>query len=233
VPDRWGRLGDVVLGFKTVGEYEAKSPYFGGLIGRYADRIAGGKFELDGNEYTLNLNNGTNTLHGGKKGYDKVVWAVKPLDGASAEFSYLNPDGEKGCPGNLNVKVIYTWTNDNELKIAYEAMTDKPTVINLTSHSYFNLAGEGSGTIENQILTVNADHYTPVDGGGIPTGEISKVEARPSIFASACRLAREFIRGLNRWSMAEAMTTTSSSTTRMAMASHSTSASMIRALADC
>jgi aldose 1-epimerase len=182
VPDRWGRLGDVVLGFKTVGEYEAKSPYFGGLIGRYANRIAGGKFKLDGNEYTLNLNNGANTLHGGNKGYDKVVWTVKPLDGASAELSYLSTDGEAGYPGNLNVKVIYTWTNDNELKIAYEATTDKPTVVNLTSHSYFNLAGEGSGTIENHILTVNADHYTPVDGGGIPTGEISKVEGTPFDF---------------------------------------------------
>jgi aldose 1-epimerase len=182
VPDRWGRLGDVVLGFKTVGEYEAKSPYFGGLIGRYANRIAGGKFKLDGNEYTLNLNNGANTLHGGNKGYDKVVWTVKPLDGASAELSYLSPDGEEGYPGDLNVKVIYTWTNDNELKIAYEATTDKPTVVNLTGHSYFNLAGEGSGTIENHILTVNADHYTPVDGGGIPTGEISKVEGTPFDF---------------------------------------------------
>ena len=182
VPDRWGRLGDVVLGFKTVGEYEAKSPYFGGLIGRYANRIAGGKFKLDGNQYTLNLNNGANTLHGGKKGYDKVVWKVKPLDEASAVLTYLSPDGEEGYPGNLNVKVIYTWTNDSELKIAYEATTDKPTVINLTSHSYFNLAGEGSGTIENHILTVNADHYTPVDGGGIPTGEIAKVDGTPFDF---------------------------------------------------
>lgn len=184
VPDRWGRLGDVVLGFKTVGEYEAKSPYFGGLIGRYANRIAGGKFKLDGKEYTLNLNNGANTLHGGKKGYDKVVWTVKPLNGASAELFYLSPDGEEGYPGNLNVKVTYTWTNDNELKIAYEATTDKPTVINLTSHSYFNLAGEGSGTIENHILTVNADRYTPVDGGGIPMGEIAKVAGTPFDFRS-------------------------------------------------
>ena len=182
VPDRWGRLGDVVLGFNNIGDYEAKSRYFGGLIGRYANRIAAGKFSLDGKEYTLNTNNGANTLHGGKKGYDKVVWTVKPLDGASAELDYLSKDGEEGYPGNLDIKVIYTWTNDNELKIEYTAATDKPTVINLTSHSYFNLAGDGSGTIENHVLTVNADNYTPVDGGGIPTGEIATVTGTPFDF---------------------------------------------------
>ncbi len=185
VPDRAGHIGNVVLGFGTVAEYEAKSPYFGGLIGRYANRIALGKFTLDGKTYTLNPNNPPNTLHGGKKGYDKVVWTVKPLDGASAELTYTSPDGEEGYPGNLNVKVVYSWTDDNELKIAYEATTDKPTVINLTSHSYFNLGGDGSGSIEGHILGVNADKFTPVDGGGIPTGEIKPVSGTPFDFRVA------------------------------------------------
>jgi aldose 1-epimerase len=185
VPDRAGRLGNVALGFKTIGEYEAKSPYFGAIVGRYANRIAAGKFSLDGNSYQLNLNNGANTLHGGSKGFDKVVWKVKPLDGASAELNYLSPDGEGGYPGNLSVRVVYTWTDDNELKIAYEATTDKPTVVNLTSHSYFNLAGEGSGSIEGHMLTINADGITAVDGGGIPTGEIMPVAGTPFDFRTA------------------------------------------------
>jgi aldose 1-epimerase len=175
----------VVLGFKSLAEYEAKSPYFGALIGRYANRIALGKFSLDGANYTLSLNNGANALHGGKKGFDKVVWAVKPLEGAAAELTYTSPDGEEGYPGNLKVKVVYAWTNDAELKIEYEAATDKPTVINLTSHSYFNLAGDGSGSIEGHILSVNADKFTPVDGGGIPTGEIKPVAGTPFDFRTA------------------------------------------------
>jgi aldose 1-epimerase len=185
VPDRSGRIGNVVLGFNTVAEYEAKSPYFGALVGRYANRIAAGKFSLDGNTYTLATNNGANSLHGGKKGFDKVVWNVKPLQGASAELSYTSPDGEEGYPGALNVKVVYSWTDDNELKVEYEAMTNKPTVINLTSHSYFNLAGDGSGSIEGHILHVNADKFTPVDGGGIPTGEIKAVAGTPFDFRVA------------------------------------------------
>ena len=185
VPDRAGRLGNVALGFKTIGEYEAKSPYFGAIVGRYANRIAAGKFSIDANNYQLNLNNGANTLHGGNKGFDKVVWKVKPLDGASAELTYLSPDGEEGYPGNLSVRVVYDWTDDNELKIAYEATTDKPTIVNLTSHSYFNLAGEGSGSIEGHILTINADSITAVDGGGIPTGEIMPVANTPFDFRTA------------------------------------------------
>jgi aldose 1-epimerase len=185
VPDRSGHLGDVVLGFNSVADYEAKSPYFGGLIGRYANRIGAGKFSLDGTDYTLNLNNGANTLHGGNKGFDKVVWTVKPLEGAPAELDYLSKDGEEGYPGNLTVKVVYTWTDDSELKIEYWATTDKPTVVNLTSHSYFNLAGEGSGSIEGHLLKINADAITAYDGGGIPTGKIMPVAGTPFDFRNA------------------------------------------------
>ncbi|MEO8668511.1 MAG: aldose epimerase family protein [Bauldia sp.] len=189
VPDRWGRAGNIVLGFKTVGEYEAKSPYFGALIGRYANRIAGGKFSIDGTEYTLATNNGANTLHGGNKGFDKVVWTVTPQpaisEGAAAELTYTSKDGEEGYPGTLTVKATYTLDNKNELWIAYEATTDKPTVINLTSHSYFNLAGDGSGSIESHILKINADKFTPVDAGGIPTGELAAVAGTPFDFRDA------------------------------------------------
>ena len=186
VPDRWGRIGDIVLGFKTVAEYEQMSPYFGALIGRYANRIAGGKFSIDGTEYTLATNNGANTLHGGNKGFDKVVWTVEPLPSipevAAAKLTYVSKDGEEGYPGTLTAAVTYTFNNDNELRIDYEATTDKTTVVNLTSHSYFNLAGNGSGSIEDQILTINADAFTPVDSGGIPTGEIAPVAGTPFDF---------------------------------------------------
>jgi aldose 1-epimerase len=186
VPDRWGRVGNVVLGFKTLQEYEEKSPYFGALIGRYANRIGGGKFSIDGKEYTLALNNGKNTLHGGKKGFDKNVWSVEPLksipEAAAAKLTYVSKDGEEGYPGTLTVAVTYTFNNDNELIIGYEASTDKPTIVNLTSHSYFNLAGDGSGSIYDQILTINADKFTPVDDGGIPTGELTDVAGTPFDF---------------------------------------------------
>jgi aldose 1-epimerase len=189
VPDRWGRAGNVVLGFKTLAEYEAKSPYFGAIIGRYANRIAGGKFSIDGTEYTLAKNNGDNTLHGGKKGFDKVVWTVTQApaisEAVAAELAYTSKDGEEGYPGTLNVKVTYTLNDKNELWIAYEATTDKPTVVNLTSHSYFNLAGDGSGSIGDEILMVNADKFTPVDAGGIPTGELTPVAGTPFDFRVA------------------------------------------------
>lgn len=190
VPDRNGNLDSVVLGFDNLADYEAKSPFFGGLIGRYANRIAAGKFSLDGKDYTLNLNNGANTLHGGTKGYDKVVWTVKALEGASAELTYKSPDGEEGYPGNLDVRVVYTWTDEDELKIEYWATTDAPTVVNLTSHSYFNLGGDGSGSIEDDILTIYADAYTPYDGGGIPFGEIAPVADTPFDFRTAVPIGK-------------------------------------------
>lgn len=190
VPDRNGNLDSVVLGFDNLADYEAKSPFFGGLIGRYANRIAAGKFSLDGKDYTLNLNNGANTLHGGTKGYDKVVWTVKALEGASAELTYHSPDGEEGYPGNLDVRVVYTWTDEDELKIEYWATTDAPTVVNLTSHSYFNLGGDGSGSIEDDILTIYADAYTPYDGGGIPFGEIAPVADTPFDFRTAVPIGK-------------------------------------------
>jgi aldose 1-epimerase len=186
VPDRWGRVGNIVLGFKDLADYEAKNPYFGALIGRYGNRIGAAKFTLDGTPYQLAANNGPNSLHGGKIGFDKIVWAVEPQTdasgGAAAKLSYTSKDGEEGYPGTLTVQVVYTLTNDNELRIDYEAKTDKPTVVNLTSHSYFNLAGDGTGGIGDHILTINADRYTPVDATLIPTGELASVAGTPFDF---------------------------------------------------
>ncbi len=189
-PDTNGNFDDVVLGFDSLGgytsEYYVKNcPYFGGLIGRYGNRIANGKFKLDGKTYQLPLNDGPNTLHGGIKGFDKVVWNADTLstdDGPAVKLTYLSKDGEQGFPGNLNVTVTYTLTNNNELKLHYEATTDKPTVINLTHHSYFNLSGQGNGNILNEELMLNADKYTPVNSKLIPTGEIKDVAGTPFDF---------------------------------------------------
>ncbi len=191
VPDRNGKLDDVVLGFDNLEDYITKSPYFGAITGRYANRIAGGKFTLDGTEYTLARNNGPNHLHGGIKGFDKVVWEIERAtasggilgaDRAELKLSYLSKDGEEGYPGNLECTVTYTLTAENELKISYEATTDKPTVVNLTNHSYWNLAGQGNGDILAHELMLNADDYTPVDEGLIPTGEIRPVRGTPMDF---------------------------------------------------
>ena len=185
VPDRWGKLDNIVLGFKELADYESKNPYFGALSGRYGNRIGGAKFTLDGTPYQLAANNGPNSLHGGMKGFDKVVWAVEPQSdgsGAAARLSYTSKDGEEGYPGTLTVQVVYTLTNDNELRIDYEATTDKPTVVNLTSHSYFNLGGEGTAGVGDHILTINADRYTPVDATLIPTGELASVAGTPFDF---------------------------------------------------
>jgi len=191
VPDRNGKLDDVVLGFDNLEDYITKSPYFGAITGRYANRIAGGKFTLDGTEYTLARNNGPNHLHGGIKGFDKVVWKIERAkasggilgaDRAELKLSYLSKDGEEGYPGNLECTVTYTLTAENELKISYEATTDKPTVVNLTNHSYWNLAGQGNGDILAHELMLNADDYTPVDEGLIPTGEIRPVRGTPMDF---------------------------------------------------
>jgi aldose 1-epimerase len=184
VPDRHGQLGDVALGFTTLDPYLAGHPFFGALIGRYGNRIAKGKFTLDGTEYTLDAGNNGNHLHGGKKGFDKVVWTATPLGKNAVKLTYVSKDGEEGYPGTLTANVTYTLTDDNGLKIDYEATTDKPTVVNLTNHSYFNLAGDNSGTIHDHWMTINADHYTPVDETSIPTGEIAPVKGTPFDFTT-------------------------------------------------
>lgn len=185
VPDRDGNLGDIVLGYDTLDEYIKDNPYFGALIGRCGNRIGKGKFTLNGVEYTLATNNDENHLHGGIKGFDKVVWDAEQMEtdeGPALKLTYLSKDGEEGYPGNLNCTVIYTLTDNNELKVSYEAETDKDTVVNLTHHSYFNLAGHGSGDILGHELMLNADNYTPVDEGLIPTGEIRPVKDTPMDF---------------------------------------------------
>ena len=183
VPDRDGNLGDVVLGFDTLDAYVADTPYFGAITGRYANRIAGGKFELDGTSYELPVNNGPNSLHGGIMGFDKVVWKGTPIEsGDGVSFSYVSQDGEEGYPGTLESTVTYIWTDDNELRIDYEANTDKPTVINLTNHSYFNLKDGGASPILDHVMMINASHYTPVDATSIPLGEIAALDDTPLDF---------------------------------------------------
>lgn len=186
VPDRKGKLADVVLGYETLEGYLKNNPYFGSIIGRYGNRIGKGSFSLNGKQYTLPKNNGENTLHGGIKGFGKVVWKAKEVkgdDGVGLSLTYLSKDGEEGFPGNLSVTVVYMLTNNNELKIEYSATTDKPTVVNLTNHSYFNLAGEGS--ILQHELMINASRFTPVDSGLIPTGELRSVKGTPMDFAQS------------------------------------------------
>lgn len=186
VPDRSGKLDDVVLGYDTLDEYlKGNSAYFGALIGRYGNRIGKGRFSLSGVEYKLAVNNGENALHGGLKGFDKVVWNARPLplkSGAGLTLTYLSHDGEEGYPGNLSITVTYTLTDNNELKIDYSATTDKDTIVNLTHHSYFNLAGQGNGDILNHQLMINAARFTPVDSDLIPTGELRLVKGTPFDF---------------------------------------------------
>ncbi|MGO9084992.1 MAG: aldose epimerase family protein [Candidatus Sulfotelmatobacter sp.] len=189
VPDRQGQLADIVLGHETLEGYIPNPPYLGAVVGRYANRIANGKFTLDGKTYTLPQNDGTNTLHGGLKGFDKVTWDAEPLKGKTGvAFSYLSKDGEEGFPGNLKVKVTYTLTDANALVIDYEATTDKATPINLSQHSYFNLAGEGNGDILNHEIMLNADRFTPVDKNLIPTGELRPVKGTPLDFTTSTRV---------------------------------------------
>lgn len=185
VPDRDGRLGDVVLGYDDLAGYLEETPYFGAIIGRYGNRIRGGRFELDGAGYDLAVNNGENHLHGGIAGFDKVVWEAEPFqngEGVGVVFSRISPDGEEGYPGNLNVRVTYTLTRESALVFDYLATADAPTPVNLTQHSYFNLAGHGSGDVLGHRLTLNAPRYTPVDEGLIPTGELAPVEGTPFDF---------------------------------------------------
>jgi aldose 1-epimerase len=183
VPDRRKKLSDVVLGFDDLQGYLGPHPYFGATIGRFANRIANAKFTLDGREYTLAPNDGAETLHGGCQGFNRKVWTgefVKGVRAASAQFTYVSADGEEGFPGTVKATVVYTLTDEDELKIDYTATTDKATPLNLTNHSYFNLAG--SGDILNHVLQLNADQYTPVDATLIPTGEIAPVKGTPLDF---------------------------------------------------
>ncbi len=183
VPDRNGKVGDVVLGFDDLKGYLGPHPYFGGVVGRVVNRISNAKFTLDGKTYALPANSGTLTLHGGKVGFDRRVWKAEALSeahAASVRLTYLSPDGEEGFPGNLSVTVIYSLIDGNALKIEYRATTDKPTIVNLSNHSYFNFAG--SGTILNDVLTINADNFTPTDSTLIPTGEIKPVKDTPLDF---------------------------------------------------
>ncbi len=185
VPDARGELADIVLGCNSLEEYTKGVPYFGAIIGRYGNRISQGKFTLNGTEYTLATNNGPNHLHGGVKGFDKVVWKAEPFDnqnGVGVVLTYLSKDGEEGYPGNLNSRVTYTLTTQNELIFDYHATTDKATPVNLTQHTYFNLSGDGQGEILNHQLTLNASHITPIDSALIPTGEILNVTGTPLDF---------------------------------------------------
>ena len=185
VPDRDGELANVTLGFASFEGYAAGHPYFGTITGRYANRIARGTFELEGETYQLAINNDPNTLHGGEKGFDKFVWDAAVIDdGIGVTLSRTSPDGEEGYPGNLEVEVTYTLTEANELQIDYLATTDAPTVVNLTNHAYFNLAGEGNGSILDHELQLIASSYTPVDETLIPTGEIAPVAGTPMDFTT-------------------------------------------------
>jgi len=188
VPDRNGKLEDVVLGYDHLDDYLKGTSYFGALIGRYGNRIGNGRFTLNGIEYKLAANNGANHLHGGPKGFDKVVWNGRPLEvknGVALALTHLSRDGEEGYPGNLSVTVTYTLTDNNELKIEYSATTDKDTIVNLTHHSYFNLAGQASGDILKHQLLIDADRFTPTDAGSIPTGELRSVKGTPFDFTKA------------------------------------------------
>ncbi|MDP4255354.1 MAG: aldose epimerase family protein [Bacteroidota bacterium] len=183
VPDKNGVMTDVVLGYDSIRKYVHRpETFFGAVVGRYGNRIARGKFTLDGKTYSLAINNPPNSLHGGRKGFGAVMWETKRASDHSVELSYLAKDGEEGYPGNLQVSVTYTLTDSNELKIDYRASTDKATVLNLTNHAYFNLNGQGTGTINNHLLQINADHYTPVDSTLIPTGKIEPVAGTPFDF---------------------------------------------------
>lgn len=186
VPDKNHHFIDVVLGYDKLKSYQKKGePFFGALIGRYGNRIAKGKFTLDGKTYQLQLNDGVNTLHGGTDGFYRKVWDARKINDQMLELAYFSKDGEAGYPGNLSVKVTYELTGDNELKISYAATTDKNTIVNLTNHAYFNLNGAGDSTITDHLLMINADGFTPVDATLIPTGKIEKVAGTPFDFNKA------------------------------------------------
>jgi aldose 1-epimerase len=191
VPDRGGKLGNVVLGFNSLQPYLDGHPFFGATVGRYANRIRRGKFKLDGKTYTLATNNPPNHLHGGNRGWDKVVWkgrVVSAAAGPAVQFSHVSPDGDEGYPGTVRATVTYTLTNKNEVKVDYTATTNKATPVNMTHHSYFNLAGEGNGTILNHRLMIAADRYTPTDSTLIPTGKIAPVKGTSLDFTKPTRI---------------------------------------------
>jgi aldose 1-epimerase len=182
-PDKLGNTGDIVLGFDTFTEYlKPNVPYFGAVVGRFANRIAKGKFTLDGITYSLPINNGDNHLHGGKKGFDKVVWDASTAANDTLKLSYLSKDGEEGYPGNFMITILYSINDENELVVEYEGTTDKSTPVNLSQHTYFNLTGDENNPILDHILIINSDHYTPVDNGSIPTGELKAVKGTPFDF---------------------------------------------------
>ena len=192
VPDRHRKMGDVVLGFESFDGYQQKKdPYFGSLVGRYANRIAQAKFTLDGKIYTLAANNNGNSLHGGNKGFDKVLWTAVKLNDSSLKLTYLSKDGEEGYPGTLNAQVTYTVGSDNSIKLEYTATTDKATPVNLTNHSYFNLSAGKDSTILSHQLQLNAGTYTPVNDKLIPTGEIDEVKNTPMDFRTAKTIGRD------------------------------------------
>lgn len=193
VPDKKGNFDDIVLGYNTMAGYlNSNEIYYGALIGRYGNRIGNGKFTLNDSTYTLVKNNGENHLHGGIKGFNNVVWDAVQPDEKTLVLEYVSPDGEEGYPGNLSVRVQYQLTDENELKIEYRSITDKPTPVNLTHHSFFNLKGAGNGTINDHILQINADNYTPVAGGLIPAGEIAPVEGTPMDFRKPFEIGKRF-----------------------------------------
>ena len=201
VPDRNGKFRDVALGLSTLKQYEAESPYFGAIIGRYANRIAKGTFTLDGKTYHLPINNAPNSLHGGTRGFDKRVWAATPATTngvVSLTLRRVSPDGEMGYPGTMHVQVTYTLTNSNGLRMDYRATTDKDTIINLTNHTYFNLAGEGSGTVYDQRVMINADRYTPIDSTLIPTGRKAPVAGTPFDFTKSKPIGRDIRDGVQQ-----------------------------------
>jgi aldose 1-epimerase len=193
VPDRYGNVANVALGCTDLAGYQTRSPYFGALIGRYGNRLAGGRFTLDGKVHSVPVNNGPNSLHGGLVGFDKKIWRAKALAGATGdaalELTLVSPDDEEGYPGTLNATVVYTLTDANGLQIDYAATTDKPTVINLTNHAYWNLLGEGRGSVYNHILRLDCDRYTPVDETLIPTGELASVAGTPFDFRTGKAIA--------------------------------------------
>ncbi len=193
VPDRNGNPGDVALGYDRVEDYinAVDKPYFGAIVGRYGNRIAKGKFTIDGTDYKLAVNNNENHLHGGVIGFDKVVWNARMIGDKAIEMSYVAKDMEEGYPGSLKMKITYTVESDNQLTVDYYAVTDKPTPVNLTQHTYFNLKGEGEGTILDHELMLNADRYTPVDVGLIPTGELRPVKNTPFDFTTAKPIGRD------------------------------------------